>query len=393
MNVPLLDLKAQYRTLKTELDTAVLRVAESQYFILGPEVKELEQRTAEFLGVKHALGVSSGTDALLLALMVLDIGPGDGVIVPTFSFFATAGVVSRLNATPIFVDLDPVTYNIDPQAIVNVIARYGGELSIKAIVPVHLFGQSADMASIMDIAQRHSLTVIEDAAQAIGVQYKDGRRVGSIGHVGCFSFFPSKNLGGYGDGGLVTTNDDELAHRMEIMRVHGGEPKYYHKVIGGNFRLDALQAAVLNVKLPHLNDWSRARRANAHHYNELFIAVGLSETAGRTQFDEKNKVLLPASIYEDSGNEFVHIYNQYCIRVENRDALIDHLRSQQIGCEIYYPVPFHRQECFRDVPSSKDSFPVSDAVASTILALPIYPEMTIDMREYVVECISKGVKG
>lgn len=392
MNVPLLDLKAQYRTLKAELDAAVLRVAESQYFILGPEVKELEQRMAEFLGVKHALGVSSGTDALLLALIALDIGPGDGVIVPTFSFFATAGVVSRLNATPIFVDVDPVTYNIDPQAIENAIARYGGELRIKAIVPVHLFGQSADMARIMDIAQRHSLTVIEDAAQAIGVQYEDGRHVGSIGNVGCFSFFPSKNLGGYGDGGLVTTDDDVLAHRMEIMRVHGGEPKYYHKVIGGNFRLDALQAAVLNVKLPHLNDWSRARRANAQHYNELFIAAGLSETPGRTRFDEKNKVLLPASIYEDSGNEFVHIYNQYCIRIEQRDELIEHLRSKQIGCEIYYPVPFHRQECFQDVPSAKDSFPVSDAVASTILALPIYPEMTIDMREYVVECISKWVK-
>lgn len=392
MNVPLLDLKAQYRTLKAELDAAVLRVAESQYFILGPEVKELEQRMAEFLGVKHALGVSSGTDALLLALMALDIGTGDGVIVPTFSFFATAGVVSRLNATPIFVDVDPVTYNIDPQAIENAIARYGGELRIKAIVPVHLFGQSTDLARIMDIAQRHSLTVIEDAAQAIGVQYEDGRHVGSIGHVGCFSFFPSKNLGGYGDGGLVTTDDDVLAHRMEIMRVHGGEPKYYHKVIGGNFRLDALQAAVLNVKLPHLNDWSRARRTNAQHYNELFIAAGLSEAPGRTRFDEKNKVLLPASIYEDSGNEFVHIYNQYCIRIEQRDELIEHLRSKQIGCEIYYPVPFHRQECFRDVPSAKDSFPVSDAVASTILALPIYPEMTIDMREYVVECISKWVK-
>lgn len=378
--------------MKTELDAAVLRVAESQYFILGPEVKELEQRMAEFLGVKHALGVSSGTDALLLALMALDIGTGDGVIVPTFSFFATAGVVSRLNATPIFVDVDPVTYNIDPQAIENAIARYGGEMRIKSIVPVHLFGQSADMARIMDIAQRHNLTAIEDAAQAIGVQYEDGRCVGSLGHVGCFSFFPSKNLGGYGDGGLVTTDDDVLAHRMEIMRVHGGEPKYCHKVIGGNFRLDALQAAVLNVKLPHLNDWSRARRANAQHYNELFIAAGLSETPGRTRFDEKNKVLLPVSIYEDSGNEFVHIYNQYCIRIKQRDELIEHLRSKQIGCEIYYPVPFHRQECFRDVPSAKDSFPVSDAVASTILALPIYPEMTIDMREYVVECISKWVK-
>jgi len=389
MNVPLLDLKAQYQSLKTELDAALLRVAESQYFILGPEVKALEKRVAEFLGVKHTLGVSSGTDALLLALMALDVGPGDGVIVPTFSFFATAGVVSRLNATPIFVDVDPVTCNIDPKAIEQAIAKYSGNARIKAIVPVHLFGQSADMDSVMAIAHRHNLFVIEDAAQAIGVQYKDGRRVGSIGHVGCFSFFPSKNLGGYGDGGLVATNDDDVAHRMEIMRVHGGEPKYYHKVIGGNFRLDALQAAVLNVKLPYLNNWSRARRANAEHYNRLFIEARLAEKTGRTSFDEKNTVLLPASVHEESRYEFVHIYNQYCIRVERRDALVERLRSKQIGCEIYYPVPFHKQECFRDVPSATDVFPVSDMVASTILALPVYPEMKNAMREYVVSAIKE----
>lgn len=254
MKVPLLDLKPQYNSLKLELDEALLRVAESQYFILGPEVDKMEKEFCNFLGSKYAYGVSSGTDALLLALMAIDINPGDEVILPTYSFFATAGVVARLNAVPVLTDCDPVTFNIDPNDIEKRITK-----KTKAIIPVHLYGQSADMDPIMEIAQKHNLYVIEDAAQAISTQYKNGKSVGTIGHIGCYSFFPSKNLGCFGDGGLVTTNDDELAYKLKIMRVHGGDPKYYHKVIGGNFRIDALQAAVLSVKLPHLNSWSQKK--------------------------------------------------------------------------------------------------------------------------------------
>ncbi len=269
MQVPLLDLKAQYKSLKNELDEAVISVAESQYFILGPEVEKMERALCEYLGCKHAIGVSSGTDALLLALMGLDIQPGDEVIVPTYSFFATAGTVSRLNAIPVFVDNDPVTFNIDPKKIEEKIT-----VKTKAIIPVHLYGQSADMNEIQAIAKNHNLKVIEDAAQAIGVQYKDGKHVGTIGDIGCFSFFPSKNLGCFGDGGLVTTNDDELAEKLLIQRVHGAKPKYYHKIIGGNFRLDALQAAIISVKLPHLDSWSEKRRKNAQTYTAYLLKPG-----------------------------------------------------------------------------------------------------------------------
>jgi dTDP-4-amino-4,6-dideoxygalactose transaminase len=391
MNVPLLDLKAQYRTLKSDLDAAVLRVSEAQYFILGPDVAALEENIAAYVGAKHAIGVSSGTDALLLSLMALGIGPGDGVLVPTFSFFASAGVVSRLHAVPIFVDIDPITFNIDPAGIERAIEKYQNSVYIKAIVPVHLFGQSADMDAIMASAGKHGLAVVEDAAQAIGTQYKDGRRVGAIGTTGCFSFFPSKNLGGYGDGGVITTNDDALAQRIRIMRVHGGEKQYFHSVIGGNFRLDALQAAVLNVKLPHLDGWTAARRANAAYYNAKFIESGLAERIGVTGFDNSNSALLPASIYEDTGHDHVHIHNQYCIRVRNRDGLMKHLQDNGIGCAVYYPVPFHKQECFTDLPSSKDSFPVSDEAAETIIALPIYPELKTEMKQYVVDKVVEFV--
>lgn len=388
MHVPLLDLKAQYRPLKEELDAALIRVAESQYFILGPDVKQLEESIAAYIGTRHAIGVSSGTDALLLAMMALDIGPGDAVIVPTFSFFATAGVVARLQATPVFVDCELSTYNLDPAAIEQAIdeATRAG-LRVRAIVPVHLFGQSADMDAIMEIATRHGLYVIEDAAQAIGTQYRDGRRVGSIGTVGCFSFFPSKNLGCFGDGGIITTDDDALAHRIEIMRVHGGEPKYHHKVIGGNFRIDALQAAVLNVKLPHLAEWSKGRQRNAAYYTRALIEAGVATHPGMASFDGANRVLLPASVHAHSGHDFVHIWNQYSIRMQNRDGLVAHLRSKDIGCEIYYPVPFHRQECFADVPSSANAFPHADTAAAGILSLPIYPELTDEMKQYVVDAI------
>ena len=388
MNVPLLDLKGQYQSIKTEIDSAVARVIESQYFILGPDVKALEENIAAYVGSKHAVGVSSGTDALLLALMALGIGPGDGVIMPTFSFFATAGVVSRLNATPIFVDVDPISYNIDPPAIETAIKKYSKpDLQIKAIIPVHLYGQAADMNPILDIAKKYGLFVVEDAAQAIGTQYADGRRVGSIGTAGCFSFFPSKNLGCFGDGGVITTDDDALAYKLNIMRNHGADPKYYHKIIGGNFRLDALQAAVLNVKLPHLDAWTQGRQRNAERYHTFLIEAGAAERPGMTQFDEKNKVLLPKCVYDAPAAQFLHIYNQYAIRVENRDGLIDHLRQNSIGCEVYYPVPFHKQQCFADVPSCADAFPVSDEAARTILALPIYPELTEEMQKHVADTI------
>ena len=392
MNVPLLDLKAQYRTIKPELDAELIRVAESQYFILGPDVKALESNIASYVGAAHAIGVSSGTDALLLAMMAMGIGPGDGVIVPTFSFFATAGVVARLRAVPIFVDIDLDSYNISPEAVTTAIHRYGNDLPIKAIVPVHLFGQAADMRAIMDIADAHGLFVIEDAAQAIGTRYSDGQRVGSIGHAGCFSFFPSKNLGGFGDGGVITANDAELAHRMEIMRVHGGERKYYHEVIGGNFRLDAIQAAVLNVKLPHLDDWTSGRQHNAAFYNRALIEAGVATGTGATQFGAGDRVLLPANIHHPSETEgHFHIYNQYCLRTENRDGLVEHLRASGIGCEIYYPLPFHKQACFQDVPSSRDAFPNADAAAATIFAIPIYPELTDEMKAYVIAKIVEFV--
>lgn len=391
MKVPLLDLKPQYQSLKKELDEAVLKVAESQYFILGPQVAKLEKELAEYLGCKHAIGVSSGTDALLLALMALDLKPGDEVIVPTYSFFATAGVVSRMNATPVFVDIDPVTFNINPAEIEKKITS-----KTKAIIPVHLYGQSCEMDEIMKIAEKHNLYVVEDAAQAIGVHYKDGRPVGTIGHIGCFSFFPSKNLGCFGDGGLVTTNDDKLAAMLTIKRVHGAEPKYYHKVIGGNFRIDALQAAVLSVKLPHLNSWSEKRRKNAALYTKLFKEAGLSEGEGIIEFDDKNKVLLPKAIYKDSGagvNPFnYHIYNQYIIRVQNRDGLREFLGKNEIASEIYYPVSFHEQECFLELGYKKGDFPVAEKIETASLALPIYPELSDEQIGFVVSKISEFIK-
>lgn len=388
MKVPLLDLKPQYQSLKKELDDALIKVAESQYFILGPEVAEMEEEFCKFLDCKFAYGVSSGTDALLLALMAIGIEPDDEVILPTYSFFATAGVVARLNAKPVFVDSDPVTFNIDPAKIEEKITQ-----KTKAIIPVHLYGQSADMQPIMEIAEKNNLYVIEDGAQAISSQYKDGEKVGTIGHIGCFSFFPSKNLGCFGDGGLVTTNDDELAYKLKIMRVHGGDPKYVHKVIGGNFRIDALQAAVLKVKLPHLNNWSEQRRKNAELYTSLFVEKGLAEEEGRIEYDDKNKVLLPKAVYKSDELQNYHIYNQYVVRVQQRDKLKDYLNENAIGCEIYYPIPFHQQECFSYLNHSKGDFPVSEECAENSLALPIYPELTDEQINYVVDKINEFIKG
>jgi dTDP-4-amino-4,6-dideoxygalactose transaminase len=369
MPVPLLDLKIQYQALKTEIDAALIRVAESQACILGPEVDALERELEAYLGVKHAIGVSSGTDALLMAMMALNIGPGDEVIVPTFSFFATAGCVARLNATPVFVDVDNVTYNIDVDLVRKAITP-----RTKAIVPVHLFGQAADMDALMALSAEFNIPIIEDAAQAIGTQTADGRRVGSIGHIGCFSFYPTKNLGAFGDGGLVTTNDDTMAVRLKQIRNHGMEPRYYHKIMGGNFRLDAMQGAVLRVKLPHLPSWHAARRKNAELYTKLFTEAGVSSGPGRTSFGPNDLVLLPKAVHEGTSADN-HIFNQFTIRSAHRNALRAHLAELGIGSEIYYPVPFHRQECFASLNCNDEAFPISNCLAATVLALPIYPEL------------------
>jgi len=365
--VPLLDLKAQYATIKYEIEPVVKDVIESQYFILGPKVKEFEEHMAGYCQAKYSLGVSSGTDALLLALMAADIGPEDEVITTTYSFFATAGCISRLGAKPVFVDIDPETYNIDPSQIEKQITS-----KTKAIIPVHLYGQLADMDPIMEIAQKHHLYIIEDGAQAIGSEYKDGRRAGSMGHFGCFSFFPSKNLGGFGDGGLITTNDQALYEKMVYLRNHGAHPKYFHKMIGGNFRLDALQAAVLDVKLKHLDNWTRGRQENAKYYTEEFEKKGLT-----------SKITLPKAL-----PGYRHIYNQYNICLEDRDGLLNHLKENNIGCEIYYPVTFNNQECFHYLNYQKGDFPVAERVAEQSLAIPIYPELTEEQKNHVIETIA-----
>lgn len=367
LSVPLLDLTAQYAPLREDLLRAIARVCDSQRFIMGPEVTGLEQEIGAQLGVDHAMAVSSGTDALLVAMMALGVGPGDEVITPTYSFFATAGCVSRLGATPVLVDIDPVTFNVDPAAVARAVTT-----RTKAILPVHLFGLMADMDPLLDIAANAGVPVIEDAAQAIGATSR-GRQAGSVGLVGCFSFFPSKNLGAFGDAGLVTTADASLAAEIRLLRNHGAEPKYFHKRIGGNFRLDALQAAVLRVKAPHLAAWTAARRRNAERYRHLFEEFGLT-----------SRVTLPV---EPAGH--THIYNQFVIRGEGRDALKTHLAARHIGTEIYYPVPFHRQECFADVPTAAGTFPVADAAAASSLALPVFGELTVDQQRHVVASVAE----
>ena len=371
ISVPLLDLSAQYAPIRDELLAAITRVCDSQRFILGPEVDALEQELAAYIGVGHAVAVSSGTDALLLALMALGIGDGDEVITPTYSFFATAGCVSRLGATPVFVDVDPVTFNADPAAVARAVTP-----RTRAILPVHLYGLCADMDALLAIARDARVPVIEDAAQAIGSRF-GSRQAGTIGDVGCFSFFPSKNLGAFGDGGLVTTNNAALAAEMKLLRNHGAEPKYYHSRIGGNFRLDALQAAVLRVKTPHLAAWTAGRRTNADRYRALFHEFGLHTI-----------VELPV---EPAG--YTHIYNQFVVRVPDRDALREHLAKDRVSTEIYYPVPFHRQQCFADVPSSNGNFPVADNAATSSLALPIYGELTADQLRHVVASIAAFYRG
>ncbi|KAA3609944.1 MAG: DegT/DnrJ/EryC1/StrS family aminotransferase [Calditrichaeota bacterium] len=370
-NVPLLDLKAQYDTLRKEIEPAVKEVMESQYFIGGPRLKEFENNIAEYCQSKFALGVSSGTDALLLALMALDIEPGDEVIVPVYSFFATAGCVSRIGAKPVFVDIDPETYNIDPQKLESAITP-----KTKVIIPVHLYGQLANMNAIMDIARKNNLYVIEDAAQAIGSENDKGERAGTFGDIGCFSFFPSKNLGGFGDGGLVTTKDEELFKKMDYLKNHGAYPKYYHKLIGGNFRLDSLQAVVLDIKLKYLDSWTAGRQENAEYYIQEI------ENRGLTKY-----ITTPFSV-----DGYRHIYNQFILKCENRDGLIKHLRELNVGCEIYYPVTFNNQECFTYLGYEKGTFPVAENAADSTIAIPVYPELTDEQKNYILDGIEEFYK-
>jgi dTDP-4-amino-4,6-dideoxygalactose transaminase len=374
MNVPLLDLKAQYATIKDEAMAAIEKVMDSQYFILGPEVAELEKEVADYSHCEFALGVSSGTDALLISLMAEKIGVGDEVIVPVYSFFATAGCVSRLGAKPVFVDIDPISYNIIPKAIERAITS-----RTKAIIPVHLYGQMADMKPIQELVEGRNIVIIEDAAQAIGSEYH-GKRAGSMRDYGCFSFFPSKNMGGIGDGGMVVTNDADKFERMRVLRVHGGKPKYYHRVIGGNFRLDAIQAAVLRVKLRYLDQWTGARQRNAEFYRNEFKKVGIA--IDYKELGDKPGVSLPTELSDRR-----HIYNQFIIRSAQRDELREFLQSNGIGCEIYYPVPFQRQDCFSYLGYVDGDFPASNAAAEQSLALPIYPELTAEQMKYVVDTV------
>lgn len=363
--VPLLDLKRQYVTLKDELDAAVLKVMDHGGFINGPEVKIFEGEAAGFVGARYAIGVASGTDALLLALRALGVGQGDEVIIPAFSFFATAGVISLLGATPVFVDVEPDTYNMDPAKIEAAITK-----KTKAIMPVHLFGQCADMDKIMALAGKHKLPVVEDAAQALSSRYGH-KMAGNIGTFGCFSFFPTKNLGCLGDGGLITTNDEGRDELVRKLKAHGAKPKYYHQLIGYNSRLDTIHAAALSVKLPHLNAWSEARRKNAARYDKLLAGLPIELPINRAYG--------------------YHIYNQYTIALDRREEFRAHLKALKIGHEVYYPVPLHLQECYRDLGHKAGSFPVSERAALRVCSLPIFPELTEAEQDYVVKAVKDFV--
>jgi dTDP-4-amino-4,6-dideoxygalactose transaminase len=373
MKVPFLDLKTQYQKIKKDIDQAIGEVVAEQYFILGPKVEALEKTIAAYSSARHGIGVASGSDALALALEALGVGLGDEVITTPFTFFATAGSISKIGAKPVFVDIDPQTFNLDPTKIEERITA-----ETKAIMPVHLFGQCADMEPIKKLAESHELRIIEDAAQAIGSDYtRDStppQRVGSIGDVGCFSFYPSKNLGGFGDGGMVTTNDDEVAHQLKLLRVHGASSKYCYQCIGVNSRLDALQAAVLLAKFRYLEEWTNKRRANAAYYNQL-----LEKADG-----ESLGIEIPYVQYNNR-----HIYNQYVIRVPKRDELRAFLTQEGIGTDVYYPLPLHRQECYRDLGYKEGDFPHAEKAARDALALPIYPELTREQQEYVVAKIAE----
>ncbi len=362
MKVPFLDLKRQYASIKTDIDSALERVLSHTQFILGPEVKQFEENLARYSGSSYAVGCASGTDALLLSLRACGVGPGDEVITSTFSFFATAGVISRLGATPIFVDILPESYNIDTRQIEKKITK-----KTKAIMPVHLFGQCADMDEILFIAKKHKLRVVEDAAQAIGSTYK-GKRAGTMGDLGCFSFFPSKNLGAYGDAGAVVTNDSELADKIRMLRVHGSRKKYYHETVGYNSRLDTLQAAILDAKLKYLDSWTEKRRKNAQFYNQAFSG-------------------LPVQLPQEEKDKY-HIFHQYTLSAPKRDQFKEYLKQKEIGCDTYYPLPLHQQECYYDLAQRNGSLPIAEKKALEVVSLPIFPELSQPELDYIAESVT-----
>jgi dTDP-4-amino-4,6-dideoxygalactose transaminase len=370
MKVALLDLKAQFAGLERQIRAEIDEVLASQHFILGPKVERLERELATYCGTRHAVGVSSGTDAILLALMALNIGPGDEVITTPYTFFATAGCIARVGATPVFVDIEPATMNLDVARVSAAITK-----RTRAILPVHLFGRCVQMDPLRAIAQEHGLSVIEDAAQALGAEHR-GRRAGSWGDVGCFSFFPSKNLGAFGDAGLVTTNDDEVASRLRMMRVHGAQTKYFHQVVGGNFRLDALQAAVLLAKLPHLDGWTAARQKHAQQYTSALDKAGLLDPQG------------PVRVCPSAPNGDRHVMNQFVVRASERDGLMEHLKKREVQTEVYYPRPMHLQDCFKSLNHRAGDFPIAEAASRESLALPVHPELPAGAIAYVVEQIA-----
>lgn len=389
MDIPFLDLKAQYKSIRDEINQKILDVISSQKFVLGSEVEDLEKEIAEYSSVKFGVGVSSGSDALIISLMAFDVGENDAVVTTPFTFFATAGAISRLKARPIFCDIEEKGYNLDPEKFEELLknqVKEQGPSSIKATIPVHLYGQCVDMTPILDLAKKYNLFVIEDAAQAIGSEYPapDGQKKAcSMGDVGILSFFPSKNLGGFGDGGMVLTNDEQLAQKLKLLRVHGSRNKYFYDILGGNFRLDALQAAVLRVKLKYLDDWQRKRRERASYYDRIFTESGLVE---------ESCVQIPEALYRDSGTEYFHTYHQYVVRVRDRDKLRDHLNEKRVSTAVYYPLPLHLQKCFSYLGYKEGDFPVAEKAAREVLALPIYPELTAEQQDYIVSSINEFYK-
>ncbi|MFB0565936.1 MAG: DegT/DnrJ/EryC1/StrS family aminotransferase [Candidatus Aminicenantaceae bacterium] len=384
MDIPFLDLKAQYQSIKQEIDKKFLEVASSQRFILGPEVEGLEKDIAAYSGVKFAVGVSSGSDALMVSLMALEIGEGDEVITTPFTFFATAGAIARLKAKPVFCDIEESGFNISPaglEELLKIQIEERGNSRIKAIIPVHLYGQCADMSPILELAKKYNLLVIEDAAQAIGADYPlDGsiEKAGTMGNLGTISFFPSKNLGGFGDGGMVLMNDEELSIKIRRLRVHGSRDKYVYEMLGGNFRLDELQAAILRVKFKYLDGWHRSRIDKAVYYDRKFKKMGL---------DEKNLVKIPETLYKNSGAEHFHTYHQYVIRAKKRDKLKEFLKERKVATAIYYPLPLHLQKCFSYLGYKEGDFPESERASREVLALPIYPELTREQQDYIIYSI------
>jgi len=382
--ISFLDLKAQYQSIQEEIGQKISEVLSSQSFILGPEVEELEREIAAYSGVKFAVGVSSGSDALIVSLMALGIVEGDIVITTPFTFFATAGSVARLRARPLFCDIEEGSFNLSSLKLEELLSQkidMEGKAAIKAIIPVHLFGQCADLNPILALARKYGLRVIEDAAQAIGAEYpsEEGiKKAGSMGDLGVLSFFPSKNLGAYGDGGMVLTDDEELTDRLKVLRVHGGKDKYHYDILGGNFRLDALQAAVLRVKLKHLENWHQRRRENADYYDRKFKEIGLAE---------EGLVKLPPAVYRNKVEKNFHIYNQYVIRAKKRDELQKFLKSRNVPTAIYYPLPLHLQKCFSYLGYKEGDFPESERASHEVLALPIYPELSQEQQDFIVSCL------